>query len=148
MQSNIKGSRTATGLLTMAHGMTPLGLGAATGATLGDEFMLLTDDREALAEVPVHRPGLKESALEAIGEALTAPPVVKLEVFEKLRGDWTAVRETARMRGDIAYFIEGYTDVVARAAALSAIEDLPADILGFTDALLAEHGKHREGEAT
>ena len=37
MNSNIKRNRTATGLLTMALGMTPLGLGAATGATLGEQ---------------------------------------------------------------------------------------------------------------
>ena len=38
--------------------------------------------------------------LEAIGEALTPPPVVEPEVFDKLRADWTAVRtevETARL---------------------------------------------------
>ena len=97
-----------------------------------DEFVLLTDDREALAEVLLHRPGLEESALEAIGEALTSPPVVEPEVFEKLRADWTAVRTRAEAAGDIAYFTEGYTDVMARAAALSAIEDLPADMRRFT----------------
>ena len=111
-----------------------------------DEFVLLTDDREALAEVLVHRPGLEESALEAIGEALTAPPVVEPEVYEKLRADWTAVRTRAETAGDIAYFTEGYTDVMARAAALSAIEDLPADMRRFTESLLAEHRRHRASE--
>ena len=113
-----------------------------------DEFVLLTDDREALAEVLVHRPGLEESALEAIGEALTSPPVVEPEVFEKLRADWTAVRTRAETAGDIAYFTEGYTDVMARAAALSAIEDLPADMRRFAESLLAEHRQHRERERT
>ena len=37
MHSNIMQSRTATGLLTMALGMTPLGLGAGTGAALGEQ---------------------------------------------------------------------------------------------------------------
>ena len=113
-----------------------------------DEFVLLTDDRAALAEVLVHRPGLEESALEAIGEALTAPPVVEPEVFDKLRADWAAVRTMARAAGDIPYFTEGYTDVMARAAALSAIEDLPADMRRFTAALLAEHKQHRARERT
>ena len=113
-----------------------------------DEFVLLTDDREALAEMLVHRPGLEESALEAIGEALTAPPVVEPEVFDKLRGDWTAVRTKAEATGDIAYFTEGYTDVMARAAALSAIEDLPADMRRFTAAMLAEHQRNRARERT
>ena len=113
-----------------------------------DEFVLLTDDREALAEVLVHRPGLEESALEAIGEALTAPPVVEPEVFDKLRADWAAVRTRAETAGDIPYFTDGYTDVMARAAALSAIEDLPADMRRFTAALLAEHREHRMRERT
>ena len=113
-----------------------------------DEFVLLTDDREALAEVLLHRPGLEESALEAIGEALTAPPVVEPEVFDKLRADWAAVRTRAEAAGDIPYFTEGYTDVMARAAALSAIEDLPADMRRFTGTLLAEHRRHRARERT
>ena len=113
-----------------------------------DEFVLLTDDRAALAEVLVHRPGLEESALEAIGEALTTPPVVEPEVFDKLRADWAAVRTRAETTGDIAYFTDGYTDVMARAAALSAIEDLPADMRRFTAALLAEHKQHRARERT
>ena len=37
MNSNISQSRTATGLLAMALGMTPLGLGAGTGAALGEQ---------------------------------------------------------------------------------------------------------------
>ena len=113
-----------------------------------DEFVLLTDDHEALAEVLVHRPGLEESALEAIGEALTSPPVVEPEVFDKLRADWAAVWSRAESAGDIPYFTEGYTDVMARAAALSAIEDLPADMRRFSAALLAEHRQHRERERT
>ena len=113
-----------------------------------DEFVLLTDDREALAEVLVHRPGLEESALEAIGEALTAPPVVEPEVFDKLRADWTAVRTRAEAADDNPYFTEGYNDVMARAAALSAIENLPADMRRFTETLLAEHRRHRARERT
>ena len=108
-----------------------------------DDFVLLTDDRAALAEVLVHRPGLDDSALEAIGEALTAPPVVAPEVFERLRTDWAAVRTRAKTTGDLAYFTEGYTEVMARAAALSAIEDLPPDMRRFAETMLAEHAGHR-----
>ena len=60
-----------------------------------------------------------------------APPVVEPEVFDKLRADWTAVRTRAETTGDIACFTDGYTDVMSRAAALSAIEDLPADMRRF-----------------
>ena len=113
-----------------------------------DEFVLLTDDREALAETLLRRPGREEGALEAIGEALLAPPVVEPEVFEKLRADWAAVEMRARAAGDIAYFTQGYTEVMARAAALSAIEDLPADMRRSTETLLAEHKRHRARERT
>ena len=113
-----------------------------------DEFVLLTDDREALAETLLRRPGREEGALEAIGEALLAPPVVEPEVFEKLRADWTAVEMRARAAGDIAYFTQGYPEVVARAAALTAIEDLPADMRRFTETLLAVHKQHRARERT
>ena len=108
-----------------------------------DDFVLLTDDRDALAEVLVHRPGLEEGALEAIGEALTSPPVVEPEVFERLRADWAAVRARAETAGDLAYFTEGYTQVMARAAALAAIEDRPADMRRLTGTMLAEHAEHR-----
>ena len=101
-----------------------------------DEFVLLTDDREALAETLVRRPGREEGALEAIGETLLVPPVVEPEVFDKLRADWAAVRARARAAGDIAYFTQGYTEVMARAAALSAIEDLPADMRRFTQTFM------------
>ena len=107
-----------------------------------EDFVLLTDDREALAETLLRRRGAEESALEAIGESLLAPPVVEPEVFDKLRADWAAVRARARASDDIAYFTDGYREVMARAAALSAIEDLPADIRRFTEALLAEHREH------
>ena len=76
------------------------------------EFVLLTDDRKALAEVLVHRPGLEEGALKAIGEALTSPPVVEPEVFDKLRADWAAVRMRAQAAGDIPYFTGGYANAV------------------------------------
>ena len=57
-----------------------------------EDFVLLTDDREALADTLARRPGREEGALEAIGESLGAPPVVEPEVFERLRADWSAVR--------------------------------------------------------
>ena len=112
-----------------------------------EEFVLLTDDREALAETLTRRPGFEVGALEAIGESLAAAPVVEPEVFEKLRADWAAVLERARANGDIAYFADGYGEVMSRAAALSAIEDLPVDMRRFTATLLAVHKANRAREA-
>ena len=112
-----------------------------------EDFVLLTDDREALADTLARRPGREEGALEAIGESLGAPPVVEPEVFERLRADWSAVRERARANGELAYLADGYREVLSRAAALSAIEDLPADIARFTGALLARHRANRARES-
>ena len=69
-------------------------------------------------------------------------------MFDRLRADWTAVEAKARASGDSAYFAEGYTAVMSRAAALSAIEDLPVEMRRFTEALLAEHERHRARERT
>jgi len=112
-----------------------------------EDFVLLTDDREALADTLARRPGREEGALEAIGESLGAPPVVEPEVFEKLRADWARVRERARAKGELVYLADGYREVLSRAAALSAIEDLPADIGRFTGALLARHRANRARES-
>ena len=142
--------KTARSVLAVlgAEGLTDQTMLYVEMSRASEEFLLLTDDREALAEVLLHRPGIEESALEAIGEALTATPVVEPEVFERLRADWAAVRRRAQNAGEIPYFTEGYTDVMARAAALSAIEDLPADMRRFSATLLAEHKHHRTRERT
>ena len=142
--------RTARSVIAVlgAEGLTDQTMLYVEMSRASDAFVLLTDDREALAEMLVHRPGIEESALEAIGEALTSPPVVAPEVFEKLRADWAAVRRTAETAREIPYFTEGYTEVMARAAALSGLEDLPADMRRFAGTLLAEHRHHRERERT
>ena len=109
-----------------------------------EEFLLLTDDREALGWTLSNRPGLEEGALEAIGLDPGASPVVELELFEALRDDWRALRERCEARGEAPYFAEGYPGVMARAAALSAIEELPEGMRGFTAALIEEHQGHLE----
>ena len=137
--------RTARAVIAVlgAEGLTDQTMLYVEMSRASDDFVLLTDDRDALAEMLVHRPGLEESALEAIGEALTAPPVVPPEVFETLRADWAAVEKRAQATGDLPAFTEGYAQVMARAAALASIEDLPADLRRLTHALLAEHRLHR-----
>ena len=42
----------------------------------------------------------------------------------------------------IPFFLPGYGGVMARAAALSTIEDLPVDMRRLTDTMLAEHEEH------
>ena len=113
-----------------------------------EDFVLLTDDREALADTLARREGAGDGALEAIGEALARPPAVAPEVFEKLRSDWTALRDRAHAAGDLPCFAQGYGDLIARAGALAAVDDLPPDMRRFTDTLLADHARHRAQRAS
>ena len=109
---------------------------------VSDRFLLLTDDREALIELLEARPGLEDGALEALGVDPAAIPAVDLEVFAALAEDWRALRQEAEETETISFFLPGYGGVMARAAALSTIEDLPADMRRLTDTMLAEHEEH------
>ena len=108
-----------------------------------DEFLLLTDDREALVALLEAREGSEESALEALGMDPAQIPAVDPELFAGLAWDWRALRQEAEEARTVPFFLPGYRDTMARAAALSAIEDLPADMRRFVDTMLAEHREHR-----
>ena len=95
---------------------------------VSDRFLLLTDDREALIELLEARAVKEDGALEALGVDPAAIPAVDLEVFAALAEDWRALRRQAEETETITFFLPGYGGVMARAAALSAIEDLPADM--------------------
>ena len=109
---------------------------------VSDRFLLLTDDREALIELLEARPGFEDGALEALGVDPAEIPAVDLEVFAGLAEDWRALRQEAEETETIPFFLAGYGGVMARAAALSTIEDLPADMRRLTDTMLAEHEGH------
>ena len=102
------------------------------------DFELVVDDRELLAERLAERPGIDEGALEAIGASL-APPVVDPDLFAGLQADWRSLQRRADAAGRVSYLVGGYGEVVAQIAALDVIEDLPADMRGFVDTVLAEH---------
>ncbi len=105
-------------------------------------FELVVDDREQLAERLAERPGIDEGALEAIGADLAAP-VVDPDLFAGLQADWRSLRRSADEEGRVPYMANGYGEVVAQIAALRVIEDLPADMRGFVDAVLEEHAAHQ-----
>ena len=108
-----------------------------------EAFLLLTDDREALVEMlEARRPDREDGALEALGLDPATPPVVEPELFETLVADWRALQGPSDETGALPFFRPGYEAVMARAAALSVIEDLPADMRGFVDGMLAEHERH------
>ncbi len=107
-----------------------------------DDFLLLTDDREALVALLEARPGIDEGALEALGMDPASIPAVDPEVFAGLARDWRALRQEAGETKTIPFFLPGYREVMARTVALSEIEDLPADMRRFVDGMLAEHEAH------
>ena len=109
---------------------------------VSETFLLLTDDREALVELLEARAVTEDGALEALGVDPAKIPAVDLEVFAALAEDWKALRRQAEETATIAFFLPGYGGVMARAAALSTIEDLPADMRRLTDTMLAEHKEH------
>ena len=109
-----------------------------------EEFLLLTDDREALAWTLSSRSGIEEGVLEAIGLDPEASPFVEPEVFGELKKDWRALQQRCEATGEVAFFAEGYGSVMARAGALSTIEDLPENMRRFTSTLVEEHRAHRE----
>ena len=119
---------------------------------VSEEFLLLTDDRDALVE-RLQAPELSEDgALEALGIDLSEPPAVDPEVFAALAADWRALLREGEETSTVPYygtsvygtsvFLAGYRDVMARAAALAQIEDLPEDMRRLTGTMLAEHEGH------
>ena len=106
-----------------------------------EEFLLLTDDRDALIESMAYDRG-EDGALEALGIDLSEPPVVDPEEFTALAKDWRALLRQSEATNTAPYFLAGYRDVMARAAALAQIEDLPADMRRLTDTMLARHEEH------
>ena len=109
---------------------------------VAEAFLLLTDDREALIERLEAHDGNEDGALEALGIDLSEPPVVDPEVFAALASDWRALLGEGEETNTVPFFLPGYRDVVARAAALAQIEDLPADMRRLTGTMLAAHEGH------
>ena len=109
---------------------------------VSESFLLLTDDRDALVE-RLQAPELSEDgALEALGIDLSEPPAVDPEVFAALASDWQALLREGEETNTLTFFLPGYCDAMARAAALAQIEDLPQDMRRLTDTMLAEHERH------
>ncbi len=109
---------------------------------VSEAFLLLTDDREALVELLEARDGSEDGALEALGMDPAEPPLVDPEVFAALAEDWRALLQEGEETNTVPFFLPGYREVMARAAALAQIEDLAEDMRRFTDTMLAEHEGH------
>ena len=109
---------------------------------VSEAFLLLTDDREELIERLEAQDWSEDGALEALGIDLSEPLVVDPEVFAALAADWRALLREGEETNTVPFFLTGYRDVMARAAALAQIEDLPEDMRRFTNTMLAEHEGH------
>ena len=109
---------------------------------VAEAFLLLTDDREALIERLEAQDWSEDGALEALGIDLSEPPVVDPEEFAALAADWRAILREGEETNTVPFFLPGYRDVMARAAALAQIEDLPEDMRRLTGTMLAEHEGH------
>ena len=109
---------------------------------VAEAFLLLTDDREALIERLEAQDWSEDGALEALGIDLSEPPVVDPEEFAALAADWRALLREGEETNTLPFFLPGYRDVMARAAALAQIEDLPEDMRRLTGTMLAEHEGH------
>ena len=114
------------------------------------EFLLLTDDREALIELIEERGGRGDGALESLGidpgsgsgtSPSISPPTVEPEIIAGLAADWRALKEKAEETDTPAFFLPGYREIVARAAALGT-GDLEPEMRGFVDGMLEEHRRH------
>ena len=136
--------RTARGAIAVldAGGWVDLELFHVELSRVSEAFLLLTDDREALIERLEAQDWSEDGALEALGIDLSEPPVVAPEEFAALAADWRALLREGEETNTVPFFLAGYRDVMARAAALSQIEDLPEDMRRFTDTMLAEHEGH------
>ena len=108
-----------------------------------EDFLLLTDDREALIELLEEREGGTDGALEALGIDPAIPtPAVEPETIAELAADWRALKEREEETNTPAFFLAGYREVVARAAGLGT-GDLAPGARGFVDAVLEEHRQYR-----
>ena len=108
---------------------------------VSEEFLLLTDDRDALIESMAYDRS-EDGALESLGIDLSEPPVVDPEVFAALAADWRALLREGEAANAVPFLLPAYRDTMAQAAALAQIEDLPEDMRRLTDAMLAKHEEH------
>ena len=108
---------------------------------VSEEFLLLTDDRDALIESMAYDRS-EDGALEALGIDLSGPPAVDPEEFAALAADWRALLREGEAANTVPFLLPGYRDTMAQAAALAQVEDLPEDMRRLTDTMLAKHEEH------
>ena len=147
--------RTARGAIAIldAGGATDQAMFHVEISRVKREFLLLTDDREALIELLEGRADTGDGALEALGidpgadveQAGTSPDALSsldARLFTELDRDWRALERRAAEADTLPVFLPGYSGVMARAAALAALGDLTGDLKRLVDGMLAGHRRH------
>ena len=140
--------RTARAVIAVldAHGAVDQAMFHVEVSRASESFLLLTDDREALVEMLEARPDREDGALEALGLDPAALSVVEPALFEALAADWRNLQSHGEEAGTPPFLLPGADEVMARAAALSLVEELPADMRALVDGMLAEHERHAAHE--
>ncbi len=136
--------RTARAVIAVldAHGAVDQAMFHVEVSRASESFQLLTDDRDALVEMLEARPDREDGALEALGLDPAEPPVVEPELFEALAADWRTLQRQGEETDTPPFLLPGADEVMARAVALSLVEDLPADMRVFLDGMLNDHERH------
>ncbi len=147
--------RTARGAIAIldAGGATDQAMFHVEISRVKREFLLLTDDREALIELLEGRADTGDGALEAIGidpgadsgDAGAGPDALSsldARLFAELDRDWRALERRAAEADTLPVFLPGYSGVMARAAGLAALGDLTGDLKRLVDGMLAGHRRH------
>ena len=111
-----------------------------------DNVVLLTTDREALAEALETQSAEELSALEAIGAQFAAPPVPAPGALRDKAAHWPALAqwrafaETAHARGEDPFEAEGHEEALAPVLALADGDGPPEGLPEALAGVLAEHG--------
>ena len=151
--------RTARGAIAIldAGGATDQAMFHVEISRVKREFLLLTDDREALIELLEGRADTDDGALEAIGidpgadveqgprqagSGAAALSSLDARLFAELDRDWRALERRAAEADTLPVFLPGYSGVMARAAGLAALGDLTGDLKRLVDGMLAQHRRH------
>ncbi|MCY4548080.1 MAG: relaxase domain-containing protein [Defluviicoccus sp.] len=97
-----------------------------------DRFVLVTDNRETLADALEENDGAGMTALEAVGEDASAgAPAAALGTMRALRDDWRALLARAEAEDREPGRMEDYARIVTGVAALAEGTDLPAELAAF-----------------
>ena len=100
-----------------------------------DRFVLVTDNRETLAEALEENDGSGMTAREAVGEdddpPPQAPPPAAIGMMRELRDDWRALVARAETEATELSRMDGYARIVTGVSALADGADLPAELAAF-----------------